>query len=256
MCGRIHSLIPPDCRNWVDLFCGSAVVTLTKPRHQREVINDLNHDVVNLFDVLRGPLSHELYRLVELTPYAEELLHRVYAMASTEDAVEKAWRFLVTSWFGRGGCAHRTGFRWSKSQTTAPERTWANMPARLGAVAERLRGVCIRHDDAMKVVDDYDRPDSCLFADPPYPGQVGRRYAVRMDHDAHQRFAERLGRCQARVILTINPGTLYGDVLAGWTAHEVKVQGGGNNAKVEHILTNFEPLPLLAGAGMTTGERP
>lgn len=247
LCGRIHSLIPPGPNTWVDLFCGSAIVTLKKARHPREVINDLNGDVINLFDVLRGSDAGELYRRIELTPYSEEMLRRVYAMTTNDDPVEMAWRFLVRSWFGRGGDAHKTGFRWSKSQTTAPEFTWATMPERLMTAAERLRGICIRSVDALKLIDDYDTADCLLFVDPPYPGDVGRRYAVRMTDESHRALAERLKRCRASVILTMNPGTLYSDVLGDWVEHRVDVLGGGSTSKGEVILTNYEPLPLLAG---------
>lgn len=247
LCARIHALVPPGPNTWVDLFCGSAVVTLKKPRHPREVINDLNGDVINLFDVLRGNAAPELYRRIELTPYAEDLLRRVYRLPETDDPVERAWRFLVASWFGRAGTAHKTGFRWSKRQTTSPELIWASMPIRLAVVAERLRGICIRSADALKIIDDYDTPDCVLFVDPPYPGPVGRCYAVKMSAGAHLALAERLRRCRAAVILTMNPDTPYSAILESWIEHRVKVQGGGNTAKDEIILTNFEPLPLLFG---------
>ena len=170
LCSTIYALIPPGIENWVDVFCGSAVVTLKKPRHKRETINDLNGDVINLFAVLRDPEnSAELYRRLELTHYSEIVLKNIYEF-DPPDAVAKAWAFLIWSWFGRGGDNHRTGFRWSKGQTTAPEMTWARLPKRLTAVAERLRGVCIRSVDALKIIGDYDTPESCLFVDPPYPG--------------------------------------------------------------------------------------
>ncbi|TWA70727.1 DNA adenine methylase [Azospirillum baldaniorum] len=241
MCPEIHALIPEGPNTWVDLFCGSAVVTLKKPRHQREVINDLNGDVINLFTVLGSASVADLYRRIELTPYAEELLQQVYAMPPTDDAVERAWRFLVCSWFGRGGDAHKTGFRWSKTQTTAPELTWARLPDRLIPVAERLRGVCIRSADALKIVGDYDHPECILFVDPPYPGPVGRRYAVRMDDAGHRALADRLVATKAKVILTMNPETVYGEVLADWHETPVLVQGGGNAFKREVILTNYPP---------------
>lgn len=242
---RIHALIPPGPTTWVDLFCGSAIVTLRKPRHRREVINDRHGEIVNLFDVLRSAGAAELYRRIELTPYAEDLLHRLYDSPPPADPIERAWGFLVTGWFGRGGDCHKTGFRWSKSQTTAPELIWARLPQRLVAVAERLRGVCIRNDDALKIISDYDSPDCILFVDPPYPGSVGRRYAVRMEDGQHQELADRLKHTRARVILTMNPGTVYSEALKGWSTTEAVVQGGGGAFKSEVILTNFEPLPLL-----------
>lgn len=246
MCAQIHALIPPGPSTWVDLFCGSAVVTLKKPRHPREVINDLNDDVTNLFEVLRSDSAEDLYRRLELTPYSEGLLYRVYTMEPVDDPVEMAWRFLIKSWFGRGGDAHKTGLRWSKSQTVSPEISWARLPARLAPVAERLRGICIRKADALRIIDDYDDPDCVLFVDPPYPGPVGRRYAVKMGGEEHLALAKRLVSARASVILTMNPDTVYGEILSNWVQSDVRVQGGGNAFKSEVILTNFEPLPLLA----------
>ncbi len=241
MCPVIYGLIPEAPTTWVDLFCGSAVVTLKKPRHHREVINDLNGDIVSLFAVLRSAGAADLYRRIEMTPYAEDLLHEVYDAEPASEPVERAWQFLVKSWFGRGGDCHKTGFRWSKGMTVTPEMTWARLPERLAPVAQRLRGVCIRSDDAMKIIGDYDHPDCVLFVDPPYPGPVGRRYAVRMADDAHSVLAARLSSIKAKVILTMNPDTVYGEVLAHWHQTAVMVQGGGNAFKREVILTNYPP---------------
>ena len=220
-------------------------MTLSKPRHEREVINDLDGDVINLFGVLRGARAPELYAALELTPYAEDLLQRTYACAEMpDDPVERALHFLIRSWFGRGGDAHKTGFRWSKGRTTAPELLWARLPQRLQPVAERLRGICIRSDDALAILGHYDDPDCILFVDPPYPGDPGRRYAVRMAAAQHQELAERLAAARARVILTMRPDTLYANVLRGWNTIPVTVQGGGGRALPEVILTNYPPSRL------------
>lgn len=246
---RIIGLVPPGCDTWVDLFCGSAIVTLRKPRHRREVINDLNQDVVNLFAVLRDDeMARKLYRLIELTPYSEVEL-RLNREVCLLDPVEKAWQFLVEGWFSRGGDNHKTGFRWSKGQTTAPELSWAVLPARLSACANRLRGVCIRSVDALRLIDEYDVAGSVIFVDTPYPGRVGRRYRHSMSGDQHAKLAERLRQCKARVILTMNPGTVYSDVLSSWCCHDVAVYGNGHQTKPEIILTNYEAGTLFAFEG-------
>ncbi|WP_395830278.1 DNA adenine methylase [Elstera sp.] len=247
LCPAIYRLIPPGVETWVDLFCGSGIVTLKKPRHPREVVNDLNRDVINLFAVLRGGGAGELYRLLELTPYSQQILAEIYAAEPSPDPITRAWQFLIMSWQARGGDCYQTGFRWSKGQTTAPEITWSRLPQRLAAVAERLRGVCIREVDALRLIDDYDVPGSLLFADPPYPGPVGRRYAVLMAEETHAALARRLAACRARVILTMNPDTIYSEILQDWHRHDVSVLGGGGQVKGELILTNFEPSPLFGG---------
>ncbi len=249
--GDIHALIPPDIDTWVDLFCGSAIVTLAKPRHKREVINDRDGRIVNLFHVLRDPiLSAGLYRLVELTPFAQDQLRQVYVNPPGPDPVERAWHFLVSAWFKRAGDANKTGFRWSKGNTNSPEQTWATLPARLAPVADRLRGICIRNEDFRKIIADYNTPTCLIYADPPYPGDVGRRYAVKMTEADHADLAQALRATHARVILSMNPGTLYDCALSDWHRMDIAVMDGNARTKGEVMFLNFDPNPLFAAGGL------
>lgn len=114
--------------------------------------------------------------------------------------------------------------------------------------ADRLRGICIRSDDALKIVTDYNVPNCLLFCGPPYPGDVGRRYAVKMTGEQHLRFAQALAGSKASVILTMNPDTVYEQVLGvldGWRRLNVNVTGGRAQTKPEVIYCNFEPSPLF-----------
>ena len=53
----------PEHNRWVDVFCGSATVTLNKPQSKLEVINDRNKLVANFFEVIRNNLDDFLYEL-------------------------------------------------------------------------------------------------------------------------------------------------------------------------------------------------
>src|SRR5713101_8888033 len=79
---EICKQLPPH-NAWVEVFCGSAAMTLAKPCAPIEVINDIDHNVVNLFDQLRNH-TEALCRSVALTPYAREELDR--ARRETSDA--------------------------------------------------------------------------------------------------------------------------------------------------------------------------
>jgi DNA adenine methylase len=68
--GKIVSILPPH-NAWVEAFCGSAAVTLAKKPVEIEVINDLDGQVVNLFQILRER-PDDLRRVLQLTPYARE----------------------------------------------------------------------------------------------------------------------------------------------------------------------------------------
>ena len=65
---RIITTLPPH-NAWVEAFCGSAAITLAKPPALIEVINDLDNEVINVFNQLRSN-ADALLRAVALTPYA------------------------------------------------------------------------------------------------------------------------------------------------------------------------------------------
>src|SRR6266487_7023916 len=66
LCGEL-----PPHNAWVELFCGSAAMTLAKKPAPIEVINDINGEIVNFFRQLRDN-SDRLLKLLSLTPYARE----------------------------------------------------------------------------------------------------------------------------------------------------------------------------------------
>ena len=70
LASRIVNNLPPH-NAWVEGFCGSAALTLAKKPAQIEVINDLDGQIVNLFEQLRSN-TQALCDAVSLTPYARE----------------------------------------------------------------------------------------------------------------------------------------------------------------------------------------
>src|ERR1700682_5844797 len=65
---KLGGQLPPHSA-WVELFCGSAAMTLAKQPAPIEVINDLNGEIVNFFRQLRDN-SAQLRDVISLTPYA------------------------------------------------------------------------------------------------------------------------------------------------------------------------------------------
>src|SRR5947209_19363979 len=70
---KLHDKLPPHYA-WVELFCGSAAMTIAKEAAPIEVINDINKDIFNFYKQLRER-GDELVEKIELTPYAREELH-------------------------------------------------------------------------------------------------------------------------------------------------------------------------------------
>lgn len=246
----IIRMIPPKKAIWVEVFAGSAAVTLAKQPHPAEHINDLNGSVVNLFQVIRdADLRERLCEAVEFTPWSQEEMRTCEAQTRHPDPVEWARRFLVTSWQTIGGKqAQGTGWRIQLDKDW-PIGTWRRLPDRIRLAAWRLREVYIHQRHCVEMVEAFgDREDAVLFLDPPYPleltgTRVQQVYEVDMVPDEHRALAEALLKVKGSVILTMAHGSVYEDILqgAGWRRSEIKVRGLRNAVKSELVLTNFVP---------------
>lgn len=206
----------PAHRIYVEPFGGGASVLLRKGRSYAEVYNDLDGEIVNLFRVLRDPVqARELLRLLALTPYARDEYRLAYEPHA--DPVEQARRTCLRSFagFSSGSTSgHLTGFRANSNRSgTTPAHDWANYPATLVGVIERLRGVVIENKDACEVMRQHDGPDTLHYVDPPYP-IVARSasaakhlannplYRYEMTDDQHRALADVLHSLRGAVVLS------------------------------------------------------
>lgn len=113
----------------------------------------------------------------------------------------------------------------------------------------------IHQRDCRELVEVFaDLPEAVLFLDPPYPLETTntRRqqvYEHDMSADEHSALCEALRKVKAAVIVTMNPGTVYSEMLADWPVTPLPVRGQRNNTKTELIFTNFVPSADLFGRG-------
>lgn len=227
----------PEHQFYCEPFAGAASVLLAKPPAPKgEIINDLNGDTVNLFRVMRDKdQAAELYRLLELTPYA--LAELELAREASADPIERARRMLVRSFFSielSGTRGTRSGFRMQnvdlRRRDYVGNRTfrncakdWANWRDSMEAITNRLAGVMIYDKDALEFIDLMDAPDCLLYVDPPYHlatrtrAHGGSRYAVEFTPEQHAKLIERLLACKAMVVLSGYPHPSYEPLVsAGW----------------------------------------
>ena len=109
---KIIKHIPPHyC--WVELFCGSAALTMAKPPAPIEIINDMDHYIINFFEQLRNR-PKELCEAVALTPYAKAEYDNYFRNEHAITPFEKARRFLVANMMAINATpASRSGFSYS-----------------------------------------------------------------------------------------------------------------------------------------------
>lgn len=181
---RIAAVLPPH-DVYVEPFCGSAAVLFAKERRRspskyKEVVNDVDGEIVNFFRVLRDR-PREFVDLVDSTPYARaeyDLARATWRGENSDepDALERARRFVVLARRSFGG---RLGAGWSRGVggNRNHANTWARAPEILRACADRLRGVYVEDLDCLDRLRRWDSRRTCFYLDPPYPGAYQGHYA-------------------------------------------------------------------------------
>jgi DNA adenine methylase len=228
---ELCSQLPPH-HAWVEMFCGSAALTLAKPPTPIEIINDLDKEIVNFFEQLRKN-EKKLCRLIALTPYAREELHRARISQQKPSDLERARRFLVSSMMAINGVfgEERGGFSYSDSYTRdgrdARVNRWYNLPDRISKAAERLRSVRVENKDAKDLLEQYlHRPATLVYLDPPYLADRTNGYNHDENNPEFHRALLKLA-CRAHCMIFISgyENDLYRGLLTrknGWSQRSIE----------------------------------
>lgn len=210
-----------------------------------EVYNDLDREIVSLFEVLRDPnLSQQLASALQFTPFAREEFQQAYE--SSDDAVEQARRTICRAFMGFGSdtaSGAKSGFRANGNRQTAhPARDWANYPATVASFCQRLQGVVIESRDAVELMLQHDAPQTLHYCDPPYLHETrsahvvksGKGYRHEMTTDDHRRLAGALNEMSGMVVVSGYASPLYDELYEGWEVklRPTKADGGLDRTEV------------------------
>lgn len=233
----------PDHRVYVEPFGGAASVLMRKPRSYAEIYNDLDDEVVNLFQVLRSEKADRLVELVRLTPFSR--IEHKKAYQPCDDIIERARRLIIRSFmgFGSNGCNRATGFRANSNRSgTTPAHDWVNYPDSLAIVVKRLEGVTIENRDATEVMLQHDAPTTLHYVDPPYVlatrADAGVDYAHEMNDSQHVYLLNALLDLSGMVVLSGYPHPLYDEILRDWKRIEREALADGAKPRTEVLWIN------------------
>jgi len=231
----------PKTHIYCEAFAGSASVLLNREPSPVEILNDIDSEITNFFQVLRdGP--EELIEKLYLTPFSREEYKKAILMKGRKDLcpVERARLFFIRAEqvrIGLGQTATLGRWAWCKHTSrrgmAGAVSRWLNRIVALWAVAERLRRVQIENDDAFNVIKRYDSKDTLFYLDPPYPHEVRgdpKAYEYEMSVYDHRRLAELLHSLKGKVALSGYKGPLLEKLYGDWTridappkiAHSIK----------------------------------
>ncbi len=155
---------------YVEVCAGGAQLTFALRQHKKEVINDINGNLVAFFRVLKTN-PNALTRRITATPFS----HSEFKRAREIFFSKKKHSDLDRAWAAWAGCT--MGFShdpksWGFDHHGKMERKVRNKRDTFKEMAdtyrERLETVTIENDDLLKIIKRYDSPETLFFFDPPY----------------------------------------------------------------------------------------
>jgi len=232
-------------------------VLFAKDPSQKETVNDLHGDLINLARVVAdADFGPRLHGCLQRTLFCEAVLAAAQKCLSepfemlpagvSDEMASRAYWYFLASWMARNGSAgtarqcYQIAVRWTKGGGS-PTVRWRNAVESLPAWHRRLQNVVILQRDAFKIMTRFeDVPQTAIYVDPPYPAETrskgatkngaGGQYLHEFKHgdsdaetlyaetDDHARLAGILRKYQkARVVVSSYDCPRIRELYAGWT---------------------------------------
>lgn len=233
--------IMPNHETYVEPFFGSGAVFFNKPAAKVETINDIDSRIVNFFRVCRD-FPDELINAIQLTPHSREEYKLSYEVAN--DSIEDARRLMVRCWQAIGAkTSDNTGWRSLIEPNGPSNKEWNSVWKRIEVVAGRLKSAQIENQDAIKLLERYNRDHVLTYVDPPYllETRSKRLYMYEIGVEDHVRLLELLSEYKGYVILSGYDHELYDDHLKGWHKLYFNAKAESGAKRTEVLWCNFEP---------------
>lgn len=244
------SQFPAGNYHFIDLMSGSANVALNV-NYPLITINDLNDEIINLFQVLRDK-EEEFTRQIYFTPFSRSELYKIIDAEPTNDCIERARRYFIRCQLGYGANGSQNnhkgaGFEYKLHSTNYYRvDNWNKKLKKLAIIADKLRQFQIESTNALKLIEKLDKPSNIIYIDPPYLMSVrssGKRYLHEVEDGFHEKMAEKCLQLEhAKCAVSGYDSPIYDELFNGFT----KVIGPQSNATVskrgiqEVLWRNYE----------------
>lgn len=194
----------PKHKIYCEPFFGGGAIFFAKAPSKIEVINDINDNIANFFEVLRDNFE-ALKKEIDLTFHSEaqhKKAKKIYYDPAGKDIVKRAWAFWVVTNMSFGGSIHG-GWKWCNGAHGSHSGIYFTNRKKdfVKEISVRLNNVQISSRDAIKIINDRDTKLTLFYFDPPYPGSYQGHYCGYTMKEFAQ-LLERLSSIKGKFILS------------------------------------------------------
>lgn len=166
----VSTILPliPTHRIYCEPFVGGGALFFAKPPSEVEVVNDINSELINFYEVLQRDYT-SLEKEIQISLHSRDL-HRkakvIYQNPDMFSKIQRAWAVWMVSAQGFGGKLD-SSFGYDRTGTTSKKI----MHKREGFTWEygaRLQNVQIECTDALRIIRSRDTEETFFYCDPPY----------------------------------------------------------------------------------------
>jgi DNA adenine methylase len=233
---KVFKAFPDDSAydTYVEPFIGGGAVYWAKDPTKREVINDLDSELIELYRTLKTTRSRDFRTDLTSQPAIQSFFNKGKPRS---DATKLQYGIVASCnrWMGR-----QTGnIIYSPAD---PHKKTKN----IDDYQERMKGTIIHNESYEKVLRKYDSPRTFFYLDPPYQDSK-TLYKVIKDTDFDfPRLKEELSRLKGKWLLSINDSKYIRDLFKGFYAKGVTVKARskgmnsiGSKDRKELLIANY-----------------
>ena len=195
---EILARFPRNYKRYIEVFGGAGWVLFHKPPgNDFEVFNDFNGNLVNLYRCVREQpeaLRNELRYMLNSRLDFEYMKGMLHSQAVLPDVRRAAYYYALIRYSYAAG---------TSTFGSQPHAMWNNFPL-IESAAGRLQKVVIENKDCVKLIRQYDRPESFFYCDPPYYNADQYYEAVSTDGFDHTGLADALLGIKGKFLLSYN----------------------------------------------------
>ncbi len=225
---------------YVEAFAGGAWVLFAKEPSKVEVLNDINSDLINFYQVVKC-CPQELIVELQWDLVSRELFNKYKKELQEEELtpVQRAKRFYYILKASFGGQGTTFGY----STTSKPKLNLMEFEKIVMEAHQRLKRVIIENLDYKEIIKRYDREHTLFYLDPPYRMPSSKAYVQYFTDEDYIALKEVLSKIKGKFILSLNDDPFLRKLFRHFKIEEVCTQYSISKATVkkvrELIIRNF-----------------